>query len=74
MFFFSIEGIHVYSIEAYISPEKYWLVCVGLLAAHQFNFHFISLSDSLPGGGRMSKRSCGCILPLTGLIRGDGQT
>jgi hypothetical protein len=24
-------------IEAYDSPENYWLVCFGLLAVHQFN-------------------------------------
>jgi hypothetical protein len=28
-------------IEAYRSPKKYWLVSVGLLDAHIFNFHFI---------------------------------
>ncbi len=31
-------------IEAY-EPEKYWLVCVGLLAAHLFNLNFIFLSN-----------------------------
>ncbi len=34
-------------IEAYIRPEKYWLVWAGPLASHLFNFNFIFLSDGL---------------------------
>jgi hypothetical protein len=34
-------------IEAYIRPEKYWLVWAEPLANHLFNFNFIFLSDSL---------------------------
>jgi hypothetical protein len=33
-------------IEAYVWPEKYWLVWAGPLANHPFNFNFIFLSDS----------------------------
>jgi hypothetical protein len=32
-------------IEAYVWPEKYWLVWAGPLANHPFNFNFIFLSD-----------------------------
>jgi hypothetical protein len=32
-------------IEAYVGPEKYWLVWAGPLANHPFNFNFIFLSD-----------------------------
>ncbi len=35
-------------IEAYGSRENYWIVCVGLLAAHLFNFNFSFLSYGLP--------------------------
>ncbi len=31
-------------IEAYIRPEKYWLVWAGPLANHPFNFNFIFLA------------------------------
>jgi hypothetical protein len=34
-----------YLIEAYVWPEKYWLVWAGPLANHPFNFNFIFLSD-----------------------------
>ncbi len=34
-----------YLIEAYVWPEKYWLVWAGPLANHPFNFKFIFLSD-----------------------------
>jgi hypothetical protein len=34
-------------LEAYIRPEKYWLVWAGPLASHPFNFNFIFLSDGL---------------------------
>ncbi len=34
-------------IEAYVRPEKYWLVWAGLEARHLFNFNFIFLSDDL---------------------------
>jgi hypothetical protein len=50
-------------IGAYGSPEKYCLVCVGLLTTHLFNLNFTFLSD-----GEMSSKSCGCILSLTGPI------
>ncbi len=33
--------------EAYIRPEKYWLVWAEPLANHLFNFNFIFLSDGL---------------------------
>jgi hypothetical protein len=32
-------------IEAYVRPEKYWLVWARPLANHLFNFNFIFLSD-----------------------------
>ncbi len=35
----------LYLIEAYVWPEKYWLVWAGPLANHPFNFNFIFLSD-----------------------------
>jgi hypothetical protein len=35
-------------IKAYGGPETYWLVCVGLLAAHEFNINLIFLKDSIP--------------------------
>ncbi len=34
-------------IEAYVWPEKYWLVWAGPLANHLFNFNFIFLSDGI---------------------------
>ncbi len=34
-------------IEAYIRPEKYWLVWAGHLNNHLNNFYFIFLSDCL---------------------------
>jgi hypothetical protein len=34
-------------IEAYVRPEKYWLVWAGLKANHLLNFNFIFLSDGL---------------------------
>jgi hypothetical protein len=33
--------------NTYIRPEKYWLVCVGLLANHKFNSNFTFLSDGV---------------------------
>jgi hypothetical protein len=42
--FFSLyRSLHL--IEAYVWPEKYWLVWAGTLANHPFNFNFIFLSD-----------------------------
>ncbi len=42
--FFSLyRPLHL--IEAYVWPEKYWLVWAGPLANHPFNFNFIFLSD-----------------------------
>ncbi len=38
---------HSCLIEDYGDPEKYWSVCVGLLATRIFNLNFIFLSDSL---------------------------
>jgi hypothetical protein len=43
-FFFSLYRPS-YLIEAYVWPEKYWLVWAGPLANHPFNFNFIFLSD-----------------------------
>ncbi len=45
--FFSLyRPLHL--IEAYVWPEKYWLVWAGLVwANHPFNFNFIFLSDGL---------------------------
>ncbi len=37
----------LYLIEAYVWPEKYWLVLAGSLANHPFNFNFIFLSDGI---------------------------
>ncbi len=34
-------------IEAYGGPEKYWLVCVGLLVNHLINLNSIFLSDGV---------------------------
>jgi hypothetical protein len=34
-------------IEAYVRPERYWLVWAGPLANNLFNFNFSFLSDSL---------------------------
>jgi hypothetical protein len=34
-------------IEAYFRPEKYWVVCGGLLANNLFNSNFIFLSGGL---------------------------
>jgi hypothetical protein len=34
-------------IEANVRPEKYWLVCAGLLANHLFNLNFIFLSKGV---------------------------
>jgi hypothetical protein len=34
-------------IEAYVRPEKYWLVWARPLAKHLNNFYFIFLSDGL---------------------------
>jgi hypothetical protein len=36
-----------YLIEAYVRPEKYWLVWAGPLAKHLNNFYFIFLSDDI---------------------------
>jgi hypothetical protein len=35
-------------IEAYGGPEKYRLVCVGLLVAHVIKLNLIFLSDGIP--------------------------
>jgi hypothetical protein len=44
--FFSLyRPLHL--IEAYVWPEKYWLVWAGPLANHPFNFNFIFLSDGI---------------------------
>ncbi len=43
-FFFSLYRPS-YLIEAYVWPEKYWLVWAGPLANHPFNFNFIFLGD-----------------------------
>jgi hypothetical protein len=37
----------LYLIEAYVRPEKYWLLWAGPLANHINNFYFIFLSDGL---------------------------
>jgi hypothetical protein len=34
-------------LEAYGGPEKYWLLCFGLLAAHIYDLNFIFLSQGL---------------------------
>jgi hypothetical protein len=36
-----------YLIEAYVRPEKYWLLWAGPLANHINNFYFNFLSDGL---------------------------
>jgi hypothetical protein len=62
--FFSLyRPLHL--IEAYVWPEKYWLVWAGPLANHPFNFNFIFLSN---GGGGKSDMFCGSIPPLAGVI------
>jgi hypothetical protein len=35
------------SFEAYVRPEKYWLVWAGTLTKHLNNFYFIFLSNGL---------------------------
>jgi hypothetical protein len=49
MCFISMYNIYIY--EAHVRPEKYWLVCAGLLANHLFDLNFIFLSDSLTVAG-----------------------
>ncbi len=45
--FFFLLYRPLYLTEAYVWPEKYWLVWAGPLANHPFNFNFIFLSDGL---------------------------
>ncbi len=52
-------------IEAHFRPEKYWLVCVGLLANHVLNSNFIYPSG---GSGGMSSSFCWYLPPLAGPI------
>jgi hypothetical protein len=47
-------------IEAYVRPEKYWLLWVGPLANHPFNFNFIFLSDSV----RAAEERAACFADL----------
>ncbi len=44
-FFFNVQPSRC--IEAYVGPEKYWFVCVGLFANHLFNLNLIFLIDGL---------------------------
>jgi hypothetical protein len=52
-FFFSVYRPSCL-LEAYVRPEKYWLVCIGPLANHLFNLNFIFRSD----GGRNRVMFC----------------
>jgi hypothetical protein len=45
--FFFLLYRPLYLIEAYVRPEKYWLLWAGPLANHINNFYFIFLSDGL---------------------------
>jgi hypothetical protein len=54
-------------LETYVRPEKYWSVCVGLLANHLFDINFIFLSDSL-----MVATERATVLPV--LFHSDGWT
>ncbi len=54
-------------IEAYVRPEKYWLVWAGPLANHLNNFYFIFLVTAYGDGG-MNGMFCGSIPPLAGVI------
>jgi hypothetical protein len=51
--------------EPYGGPKKQWLLCVGLLAADLFN----EVAFFFATAGRMSGRSCGCIMLQTGPIQ-----
>jgi hypothetical protein len=71
--FFSLyRPLHL--IEAYVWPEKYWLVWAGPLANHPFSFNFIFLSDS--GTAAAERATCFADLyhryPV--LFRSDEQT
>ncbi len=46
-FFSSMYSIGLHN-AAYVRPEKYWLMCAGLLANHLFNLNFNFLSDGVP--------------------------
>jgi hypothetical protein len=50
-----------------------YVLCVGLLFNHLFNLNFFFLSSGVLWRWN-ERRSCGCIPPLTGLFRSDGQT
>jgi hypothetical protein len=41
-------------IEAYGGPEKYWLVCVVLLANYLFNLNFIFPSDGISAAAKLA--------------------
>jgi hypothetical protein len=41
-------------IEAYGGPEKYWLVCVVLLANYLFNLNFIFPSDGISAAAELA--------------------
>jgi hypothetical protein len=48
MFFFpSMYSIGLHN-AAYVRPEKYWLVCAGLLANNLFNLNFNFFNDCVP--------------------------
>ncbi len=55
-------------IESYVSPEKGWMVFIGLLAAHRFSVSAIFCHDG-PGGGR----SCDVFRREPFPFRSDGQ-
>jgi hypothetical protein len=57
--FFSLyRPLHL--IEAYVRPEKYWLVWDGPLANHPFNFNFIFLSN----GTTAAAERAACLVDL----------
>jgi hypothetical protein len=56
LFFFNSIKRPSCLIEAYGGPETYWLVCVGLLAAHEFNINFIFLKDGIPVAAERAAR------------------
>jgi hypothetical protein len=55
-------------IEAYVRPEKYWMVWAGPLANHPLNFYFIFLSDGLKPAAERVACFCESGLPLAGPI------
>jgi hypothetical protein len=52
-------------IDAYVRPEKIWMVCAGL----SIKLHFSRGQHTGLGRKKMSRRSCSCIPLLTSPIQ-----